>query len=140
MSCSICSHITGHAPDCVQGLADRQRDQDDLGARVVALEEKIDRLEGMVLDYAHLKKLYAESRDYVKTLEQERDDLIEANRRNVAENNQLDVAVEKLRAGMISTRGFLLGAARRPELGSGSKDLLDEAAAIGRVLEEVPGR
>jgi hypothetical protein len=36
---------------------------------------------------------------------------------------------------LIDARGFLRGTARRPELGRGAKDLLDEADAIDRVLD-----
>lgn len=60
MSCTVCHHITGHAADCAHGLAERAADQDDLRARVEALENKVDQLTDRIVDYAHLKKLYAE--------------------------------------------------------------------------------
>lgn len=44
--------------------------------------------------------------------------------------------VERLRAALIDARIFLRGVARRPELDRGAKDLLDEAAAIDRVLAD----
>jgi hypothetical protein len=47
-----------------------------------------------------------------------------------------DAEISQLRAVLIEVRGFLRGIARRPELGNGSKDLLDEAARIERVLTE----
>lgn len=97
MSCSICHQISGHAPDCRDGLAERQGDHEDLRDRVDRLEQKVEQLSASVLDYAHLRKLYAESRDYVGTLERERDDLVEADRRNTAEQNQLDALVERMR-------------------------------------------
>lgn len=46
------------------------------------------------------------------------------------------VEISRLRAALIDVRGFLRGVARRPELGRGAKDLLDEAAALDRVLGE----
>jgi len=97
VSCAICNYITGHAPDCREGLADRAADQEDLRERLDALEEKVIRLEGAVLDYAHLKKLYAESRDYVRTLERERDELVEVARRNGEEIDRFDALVERMR-------------------------------------------
>ncbi len=48
-------------------------------------------------DHVHLKRLYAESRDYVGALERERDALVEASRRDVAEIDRLDAEVEALR-------------------------------------------
>ena len=45
----------------------------------------------------HLKRLYAESRDYVATLERERDALVVAANQSVGEHNQLDAEVALLR-------------------------------------------
>lgn len=42
--------------------------------------------------------------------------------------------IKLLRAVLTEVRGFLRGVARRPELGHGAKDLLDEAETIDRVL------
>ena len=97
MSCQQCSYITGHDPQCSHYHEDRQRDQDDLRARIDGLESRLDQLEKLVLDYAHLKKLYGESRDYVGALTRERDDLVEASKRGVAEQDRLDALVERMR-------------------------------------------
>ncbi len=43
--------------------------------------------------------------------------------------------VARLQAALREVRGFLRGVARRPELGTGAKDLIDEADAIDRVLD-----
>ena len=48
-------------------------------------------------DQDHLQRLYAESRDYVRALERERDDLVSAANRGVAEEDRLDAEVEQLR-------------------------------------------
>ena len=48
-------------------------------------------------DHAHLQRLYTESRDYVRALEGERDALVEASKRDVAEIDRLDAEVEALR-------------------------------------------
>jgi hypothetical protein len=37
---------------------------------------------------------------------------------------------------LTEVRGFLRGVARRPDLGHGTKDLLDEVAWIDRALDE----
>ena len=47
-------------------------------------------------DHEHLRRLYADSRDYVATLERERDDLVIANRQRTGEVNQLDARVDQL--------------------------------------------
>ena len=44
--------------------------------------------------------------------------------------------IARLRVALIDVRGFLRGFAGRPELSRGSQDLLDEAAALDRVLDE----
>jgi hypothetical protein len=44
--------------------------------------------------------------------------------------------ISRLRAALIDVRGFLRGVARRPELGRGAKDLLDEAEMLDCVLGE----
>lgn len=51
----------------------------------------------LAVDHAHLKTLYAESRDYVRTLTDERDALVGASRRNVTEIDRLDTEVERMR-------------------------------------------
>ena len=51
----------------------------------------------LTADYASLQRLYAESRDYVDTLERERDALVETMRRNTSEIDRLDAEVEALR-------------------------------------------
>ena len=102
MSCTVCHYITGHDPDCRHYHEDHQREQDDLRTRIDDLETRIDQLEKSVLDYAHLKKLYGESRDYVRTLEGERDDLVEASKRGVAAQDRLDAEVERLRGVQVA--------------------------------------
>lgn len=52
---------------------------------------------GLTADYAHLRRIYAESRDYVATLTGERDELVETMRRNTAEIDRLDAEVESLK-------------------------------------------
>lgn len=56
-------------------------------------------------DYAHLRRLYAGSRDYVRTLERERDDLVAASSRDVAEINRLDAEIEALRGRLVVSPG-----------------------------------
>jgi hypothetical protein len=51
----------------------------------------------LTADHAHLLRLYAESRDYVGALQRERDALVEASRRDVAEISRLEDEVEALR-------------------------------------------
>jgi hypothetical protein len=48
-------------------------------------------------DHAHLRRLYVESRDYVGTLERERDALVEASRRDVAAISRLEAEVEAMK-------------------------------------------
>jgi hypothetical protein len=48
-------------------------------------------------DHAHLRRLYAESRDYVGALQRERDELVVASRRDGAEIDRLEAEVEALR-------------------------------------------
>lgn len=48
-------------------------------------------------DHAHLQRIYAESRDYVGTLERERDELVEVSRRNGTEIDRLEAEAEALR-------------------------------------------
>ncbi len=43
--------------------------------------------------------------------------------------------VAHLRVALIDARGFIRGVARRPELGHGARDLLDQAEMITRVLD-----
>jgi len=83
--------------DCEATSSPLTERQDDLNKRVSALEEKLDFLTKRVLDYVQLKKLYDESRDYVRQLIDERDDLIEANKQHVAEVNTLDAEIERMR-------------------------------------------
>lgn len=57
----------------------------------------------------------------------------------VARVQSRGVEIDRLRAALRDVRGFLRGVARRPELGHGARDLIDEAAAIGRSLDEKDG-
>lgn len=123
--------VGGDPSNYVHGNVPRMQAVADVG-RIV--EQKTADLER---DLAHLRRLYAESRDYVRALEGERDALIEAGRQDVAEIDRLDVVVGKLRACLTSVRSFLRGVAGRPELGSGAKDLTDEAEIVSIVLLEV---
>ena len=58
-----------------------------------------------------------------------------ARHRAEEERDKLSADVAQLRASLTDVRGFLRGTARRPELGRGAKDLLDEADAIDRALD-----
>lgn len=53
----------------------------------------------------------------------------------IAEREAALAEVARLRAALINARAFLQGVARRPELGRGAQDLVDEARAIDRVLD-----
>ena len=97
MSCQQCHYISGHDPTCRHFHEDRQQDQDDLRERIESLEIRIAQLEKLVGDHAHFRKLYAESRDYVQTLERERDELVDAAKLSVVEQDRLDAIVERLR-------------------------------------------
>ena len=93
MTCEHC-HSAGCAHCEASPLTQRHG---HLVKRVDAVEEQLDQLTKRVLDYAQLKKLYDESRDYVRTLIDERDAVIEANKQHVAEVNALDAEVERMR-------------------------------------------
>jgi len=69
---------------------------EDLVERIAVVEEKLDQLTKRVVDYAQLKQLYEESRQYVRALTDERDALIEAAKRHVAEMNALDQEVQRM--------------------------------------------
>ena len=139
MSCSLCHHITGHDPSCRHYHEEAAQDQAELRSRVESLEEKVDQLIDRVTDYAHLKKLYADSRDYVRTLVGERDDLVEANRKLTAQNDRLDGMVDKLRNAVVSSRGFLIGLAGRDEISTDVQALLTTMAAeLEQLLAEIP--
>lgn len=122
MSCQICHQITGHAIDCRYFHEDVAAEQRSLSERMEELERSHERNfaelkhllmtqrmsagadpmpgetpPGATTDYAHLMRLYRESRDYVRALERERDDLVEAGKRHVAEVDQLDAEVERMR-------------------------------------------
>ena len=51
----------------------------------------------LAADYAKLTTLYTESREYVRTLTDERDTLVESSRRSVMEHDKLDAEVERTR-------------------------------------------
>lgn len=139
MSCSLCHYITGHDPSCRHYQEEAAQDHAELRTRVEALEQKVEQLVDRVTDYAHLKKLYADSRDYVKTLVDERDDLVEANRKLTAQNDRLDGMVDKLRSALVSTRGFLLGVASRNEISPNVQaQLKDVATELEQLLAEIP--
>lgn len=97
MSCQQCHYITGHDPTCRHFHEDRAHEQDDLRSRVDDHESRIAQLEKLVGEHTHLKKLYTESRDYVRTLERERDELVDAAKLSVVEQDRLDALVERLR-------------------------------------------
>ena len=138
MSCSLCHYITGHDPSCRHYHEETAQDQAELRTRLEALEHKVDQLVDRVTDYAHLKKLYADSRDYVQTLVGERDELIEANRKLIAQNDRLDGMAGKLRGGLIDARDFLLGVAARPESTDVRTLLNAEAVVLEHLLAEIP--
>lgn len=62
------------------------------------------------------------------------EDLAKASNAAAAAACACDAEVERLRAALIDVRGFLRGVARRPELGRGAKDLINEVEALDRVL------
>lgn len=103
MSCSTCHFISGHDPSCRHFHEDAAAEQSALRERVEALERSLADLRRLVEtrllgpDQAHLMRLYAESRDYVRALERERDDLVEAAKQHVIEVDQLDTLVERMR-------------------------------------------
>lgn len=138
MSCSICHHITGHDPSCRHYHEDAAQDHVELRTRLEALEQKVERLVVRVTDYEHLKKLYADSRDYAQTLVRERDDLAEANRRLVTQNDRLDGMVDKLRNAVVTMRGFMLGVAQRAATADVRTSLLEVATELEQLLAEIP--
>jgi hypothetical protein len=86
-------------------------------------------LKKLKADHAHLQRLYMESRDYVRTLEGERDDLVAAAQIHVMTQDRSDAEVSKLRACLTAVRDFLRDATLRPE----------EAELIAQALgEEAP--
>lgn len=68
------------------------------------------RRDELAIDHAHLQRLYKESRDYVATLERERDDLVVANKRRVVETNWLDARVEQLEKTLVKACADIEGA------------------------------
>ena len=138
MSCSICHHITGHDPSCRHYHEDAAQNHVELRTRLEALEQKVERLVDRVTDYEHLKKLYADSRDYAQTLVRERDDLAEANRRLVTQNDRLDGMVDKLRNAVVTMRGFMLGVAQRAATADVRTSLLEVATELEQLLAEIP--
>ena len=138
MSCSLCHYITGHDPSCRHYHEETSQDHAELRTRLEALEQKVDQLVDRVTDYAHLKKLYADSRDYVQSLVRERDELAEANRKLTAQNNRLDVMVDKLLNALVSSRGLMLDAAQRAENSDVRPVLLEAAVQLKQLLAELP--
>ena len=63
------------------------------------------------------------------------EDLVKGSNAAAAAACELTGEVKRLRAALIDVRGFLRGVARRPELGRGAQDLLDEAEALDRMLD-----
>lgn len=63
------------------------------------------------------------------------EDLVKGENGAAAAACERGAEISRLRAALIDVRGFLRGVARRPELGRGAKDLLDEAEALDRVLD-----
>ena len=94
-----CEHCRGQGgcSCCGQLTSPLMQRNEELAKRVAAVEEKVDQLTKRVVDYAHLKKLYDESRQYIRALEGERDDLIEAAKRHVADVNELDAELLRMR-------------------------------------------
>ena len=138
MSCSLCHYITGHDPSCRHFHEEAAQDQAELRTRLEALEQKVDQLVDRVTDYAHLKKLYANSRDYVQTLVGERDELIEANRKLTAQNDRLYGTADKLRNVLVSSRGVMLGVAHQAEMSDVRTALCEVAAELEHLLAEIP--
>jgi chromosome segregation ATPase len=74
-----------------------QKRNDELTRRVAAVEEQLASLTQRVLDYAHLLKMYNESRQYVRDLTDERDELVELSKKHVDEVNALEAELERMR-------------------------------------------
>lgn len=56
--------------------------------------------DALASDHVHLLKLYAESRDYVRVLEEERDHLVEASRLDAAEIEKLGEALQDAKTAL----------------------------------------
>jgi len=102
----------------------------------IMIDELVKGSKKLKTDHSHLQQLYTESRDYVHALEGERNDLVAAARLHVVAEDRSDAEISRLRACLTEVRGFLHGVARRSELGSGAKDLVEEVELISRVLGE----
>ena len=74
----------------------------------------------------HLKRLYAESRDYVAVLERERDALVAAANQSVVEQDRLDAAVERMRPVYEAAKAVRN---RLPESAGDLADAVDRAIA-----------
>ena len=69
----------------------------DLTRAEKAAAVKADKAVELERDLKHLRHLYAESRDYVSTLEREREELVASGNKGVIEIDRLDAEVERLR-------------------------------------------
>ena len=69
----------------------------DLTRAANAAATKADKATELERDLVHLRRLYAESRDYVSTLVRERDDLVASGNKSVIEIDRLDAEVERMR-------------------------------------------
>ena len=85
---------------------------------------------------ADVGKVLARVRSRERIADSVVDELVKGSNAAAAAACRLTSEVARLRDMLTFVRGFLLGVARRPELGTGAQDLLDEAAAIERALAE----
>lgn len=69
----------------------------DLTRAENAAAERASKAVEMERDLVHLRRLYAESRDYVSTLERERHELVASGNKSVIEIDRLDAEVERMR-------------------------------------------
>ena len=69
----------------------------DLTRAEKATAERADKAVELERDLTHLRRLYAESRDYVSTLVRERDELVASGNKSVIEIDRLDAEVERMR-------------------------------------------
>lgn len=85
---------------------DRDGYQDGLIVANNAAERRGAKRDELTLDHKHLQRLYKESRDYVATLERERNDLVAGDKRRVVEMNCLDARVEQLEKALAEALGI----------------------------------
>jgi predicted nuclease with TOPRIM domain len=83
--------------DCDAKTSGLTQRNEALTKRVAAVEEQLASLTKRVLDYADLLKMYNESRQYVRDLTEERDELVELSKKHTDEVNALEAELERMR-------------------------------------------